>query len=585
MEKMIKVINDNLGNVIIGIKEHRADLEKALEEIRNDMAVRVKEANSYKSEVEKARTIVYSLENEIADLEKDLSELNSKFGAKDFKAILDAGNKEITSKINEKKSLINEQGKVILALTEKARNLKDSLIELREKKIIAEDNLNKTKILESYYEIRINEIVKYAEENPGELANYREEVPQEELNIQEDIDITGVIDGSIFEEIDEISNGEPNPELLHTVLSNPEEIPEYEEEKIEEAPVSLDVKTANQLENMISEAKSFVEKKKMMVDPASQAQALENVETETEEKEEEEPEQDLGYIDLSTFENDESSDDDASIFLDIDGLQKELDEDKNEEENDDTINIEIEDDDAEEVNLDSELVTSEDTFSSEENVDIQEELKKYNLNSLMFKQDELAQIKANFNKNNFKEFIHVMEKHNINLENLYDNGNVLVSITPQNLNHLLTLLEKTDGNNTDINQVFKYLDKVNINKLEHTIMTTNEPSLTSSLADAIKDVDNTTIIKVLNLSKKAEEALKKAATIEELRIMNALPDVILDNYREIKALNVNNLEECISKYPHRFTLPHSVFHDILDKYDTEDLVRCINKNAAVIDKL
>ena len=93
MEKMIKVINDNLRNVISGIKDHRADLESTLDSIKSDMSLKVKEANAYKSDVETARAIVSSLESDIADLEHDLEELNDKFGSKNFKEILAAGNR------------------------------------------------------------------------------------------------------------------------------------------------------------------------------------------------------------------------------------------------------------------------------------------------------------------------------------------------------------------------------------------------------------------------------------------------------------------------------------------------------------
>ena len=261
MEKMIKVINDNLRNVISGIKEHRLDLEETLDSIKSDMSLKVKEANAYKSDVETARTIVSTLEGEIADLEHDLEELNDKFGSKNFKEILAAGNREINAKIIEKRTAINEQGQIILGLTDKARNLKDSLIELRERKMVTEENLRKTKILEGYFDTRISEIIKFSEESPEELATYREEIPQEELNIQEDIDISSVIDGSIFEEIDEISSGEPDEDILKSVLANPDEIPEYEpEENVQ--PIEIEEATTNQLESMISEAKSFVEKKK-----------------------------------------------------------------------------------------------------------------------------------------------------------------------------------------------------------------------------------------------------------------------------------------------------------------------------------
>ena len=68
-------------------------------------------------------------------------------------------------------------------------------------------------------------------------------------------------------------------------------------------------------------------------------------------------------------------------------------------------------------------------------------------------------------------------------------------------------------------------------------------------------------------------------------MMNLFPEIVLANYNTLKGLKINNLNECISKHPHRFILNPDRFNEILDKYDTDDLIRCINKNAAVIDKL
>lgn len=178
-----------------------------------------------------------------------------------------------------------------------------------------------------------------------------------------------------------------------------------------------------------------------------------------------------------------------------------------------------------------------------------------------------------------------MKKHDLSKDLVYTNHKVLTDVTPQNLDQMLTLLEKTDGNRDDIALAYKYLDKVNVSKLEQIILSDVEPSLTFSLSKAIDDVSEDNISDALGLSRKASEILKKTASKEDYKVMNTLPDIVFENYREIKSLNVDNLEECISKYPHRFALTHSKFHEILDKYDTDDLIRCINKNAAVIDKL
>lgn len=628
MEKMIKVINDNLRNVISGIKEHRTDLESTLESIKSDMSLKVKEANAYKSDVETARAIVSTLEGEIADLEHDLEELNDKFGSKNFKEILAAGNREINAKIIEKRSAINEQGQIILGLTDKARSLKDTLIELRERKMVTEENLRKTMILESYYDTRISEIVKFSEESPEELATYREEIPQEELNIQEDIDISSVIDGSIFEEIDGItSGGEVDDEILRSALANPDEIPVYEpEENVE--PVEIEVSTANQLENMISEAKSFVEKKKHENSPEEvkeeEKKEEEPKEVPKEEKEntnedlpdvkdEEKPVTDDKELDDATDDEDEADDggeefvdiyvdeaeeteepekineDDEDIdpFLDIRGLQEELgleEEEEKAEEEEEVIDLVVEEDKNEDEIEKEDLVSSEADFTSNENEDVESELSSMGLDINMFSVSDIDAVKKSFNKDNVKKFLEIMKKHDLSKDLVYSNSKVMTSVTPENLDQILTLLERTDAKRDDITLIYRYLDKVNVSRLEQVILSDIEPSLTVSLSEAMDEVDDV-IASTLGLSRKAAEILKKTASPEDYKIMNALPEVVFENYREVKNLRVDNLEECISKYPHRFTLTHSKFHEILDKYDTDDLIRCINKNAAVIDKL
>lgn len=627
MEKMIKVINDNLRNVISGIKEHRLDLEETLDSIKSDMSLKVKEANAYKSDVETARTIVSTLEGEIADLEHDLEELNDKFGSKNFKEILAAGNREINAKIIEKRTAINEQGQIILGLTDKARNLKDSLIELRERKMVTEENLRKTKILEGYFDTRISEIIKFSEESPEELATYREEIPQEELNIQEDIDISSVIDGSIFEEIDEISSGEPDEDILKSVLANPDEIPVYEpEENVQ--PIEIEEATTNQLESMISEAKSFVEKKKKENNEVAEEEVKEEteqvevpkeeenliseeenvtddeIESSSEEEEtsqnddnsdEDSDDENAGYVDIyvddekefdDSLENDEV---DIDPFLDIRGLQEELGlEEETEEtsdEGEEVIDLKVEEDEALTINIDEALIASENDFKSEPEVDVEKEFSSLGLDLNMFSVDSIESIRKSFDKEEVKKYLEIMKKHELSKDLVYVNARLLIDVTPENLDQILTLLEKTDAKREDVSLVFRYLDKVNVSKLEQMILSEVEPSLTVSLSQAIDEVDENVVGSVLGLSRKASEILKKTAAPEDYKIMNALPDVVFENYREIKNLRVDNLEECISKYPHRFTLTHSKFHEILDKYDTDDLIRCINKNAAVIDKL
>lgn len=629
MEKMIGVINNNLRSVINGIKEHKNSLEISLETIKNDMSLKIKEANSYKCDVENARLIISELENEISELENDLRELNDKFGAKDFKEILVAGNKEINAKIIEKRALINEQGQIIIELTDKAHMLKNELVRLRDKKVSIETTLEKSRVLDSYFETRINEIIVFSEEHPEELANYSKEIPQEELNVQENVDISAVIDGSIFEEIDEISSSGPDEELIKEVLEN-----DTVEENVEVGVVyneetdkndEIDLSMTDQLENMISEAKTIIERNTNLMNEAK-AEFVESIIEEAQVGEEKvevtiEPTIinaiDVVENDNSTLELDLESVDYSDDSLEDDVIDIFVEEDNDKEINPDyvisgekqesvdalqTASEPIEDVTENQVIIDSQLaeineivsaeyevsvdenIISESIFNIGESRDVYEELKACGLDPDTFSVNDIAILQTSFDKNAAMEFINVLNKYEINIANVYKNVNTLVSITPQNLDKMLSLLMGTGAKKEDIDYIFDKLDKVNINKLEQNCLSSINLQLTEVLLTSLP-YEESDIYTKLGLSSKEQEVLKKSLVDSDMKIFNMFPEIVMSNYEELKKLNINNLVECITKHPHKFIFNPSNFHSILDKYDPDDLVRCINKNSAVLDRL
>ena len=150
MDNMISVINDNLKNVVNGIKTHKGEINAALDKVKADMDDKADIAERFKNDVEDSKNIIANLENEISTLEKDLEELTAKFGD-NFKETVAAGNKEINSKIIKDRAAISAEAKRIEDLTAKARLIKDELVDLRDKKDALEANLNDTRILEGYY--------------------------------------------------------------------------------------------------------------------------------------------------------------------------------------------------------------------------------------------------------------------------------------------------------------------------------------------------------------------------------------------------------------------------------------------------
>ncbi|MDE5630100.1 MAG: hypothetical protein K2I70_00720 [Bacilli bacterium] len=657
MEKMIKVINDNLRSVINGIKVHKADTEKTLAAIKAEMDSKILIANEYKLNVENSRMIISNLENEISGLEKDLSDLNAKFGT-NFRELLAAGNKEINTKIIEKRAQISEQSQRIAELTEKARLLKANLIKLKEKKISTETTLNKDIVLEQYYETRISEIIEYSEENPQGIKDFVEYIPQTELLTSfEDIDasdIRSTIDGSVFEEIDSISSDsvEIDDNLIKKVIVNG---PSFTADDDSESESEIDLTMTQQLDDIILQANDLLAKSKEinktaanirpMVTPTQQETLVVQPTVPVIEKEEipapvenkvektkeepivsEVPEKkeninifvpdDLEEITIPSknvvmptatpqmTSHDEllGSKEEAGIFNILDDLKGDdilssiSSMNNDDDDDDDVLELKIENDELDSIvkntdeltdelakELDSNVVTAQSFTVSDK--DITEELKECNLEANRFSDADLEMIKKNFNKNNTMDFINVMRKHNIAVARIYESANVLASVTPQNLDHILSILEDTGAISNSISYVFNLLDRVNINALEELVQDHKDYELTDLLYKVIPYNGEKNLADLIDLTPMEEGVLRKNTSSDEFKMMNLFASIVAANYNELKKYDIRNINECVTKYPHRFTLNPDNFSAILDKYDPEDLVRCINKNCAVINKL
>ena len=565
MEKMIGVINNSLRNIINGIKTHRSEAEKGLTAIKTEMDEKVLIAAQYKNNVDDARNIISSLENEISELERDLTDLNEKFGAKNFKEILAAGNKEINTKIIEKRALITEQNQRIIELTEKAHKLKEELVNLKNKKHTIEEALNKSIILEGYYETRITEIIDYSNEHPNDLESYVEVATGESIDTEEfdyeDIDLSNAVDGSVFEEIEEIQTQEIDDEAINAAIEEIHEEKE-EDEVIEEVivedvtPGYLDLSMTQQLDSIIMAASNILKNEE-----ENKIEVNDHVEV-IEETTEQELVEDTTEIDGE------------SLFV-------ETPEEKEEE----IVTQEIIVPEENDIPLNVTATEIDQSIFNQPSTNFYDLLTECNLDYDRFSEEDLVMLESGFNKENTIEFINVLKKHNIAISKIYDNVSVLLNVTPQNLDKIISLLEMTDATPSDIGYVFRTFSDIAINILEMQVNINAKRQLSEVLFEALPYNGESDLVSKLGLSQSEEAEFRRHASIEEFKMMNLFPEIVITNYETLKALKINNLTECITKHPHRFIFNPDNFAAILDKYDTDDLIRCINKNAAVIDKL
>ena len=123
------------------------------------------------------------------------------------------------------------------------------------------------------------------------------------------------------------------------------------------------------------------------------------------------------------------------------------------------------------------------------NDDMDESLKALGLDKLRFSDEDIDKMSKNYNKDNTSKFLNIMEKHHIDSSLIYTSVDLLINVTPQNLDHILTLLEHTNATSEDISCVFNLLDKVNINKLEEVIENAKEDEI-ANLLFASMDYNN-----------------------------------------------------------------------------------------------
>ena len=663
MDKTITIVNENLRQVINGIREHLNSSKKHFESIEREMNDKVNLAQKYKEIVVESKEKINSIEDEISSLEKDLDDLNTKFGGTDFKEILSAGNKEINSKIIEKRAIVQKESQKILDLTNKAKELKEELINLKEKKRLVEKDIKDTTVVEKFYAAKVNEIIDYTEAG-NDLELYVDNTPQAELMTNNDyqkefVEVSKVLNDHVFEEIDEITTNEPDESLVEQALKNvvsktydstsvqindiKEALEKDMKEEIQtetsveettpqvETPVQEEVKTETTEEVKVEEEPLVVAEpiQDGIADKTFQAIVTEDltkkeiveetpVQEETNVVSEETPEDiqidmDAPFSDtpinveedkeeteiIESKENEESEEDSLNTLIekalnnmnypsfntdsiDLNLLEDDLtdenttetdsialpgEEDFTEEKTtDDSIELDIADDSEEDKSKDSELDN--------------EDLSLLGIDIFRLSSEDLEKLKKS-NPIDLKKNIGILNKHNVSIDDTYSNVKVLTDMNPDTIDSILTLLE---DNKKDVKTVIPVLDKINVEKLQTSLEVNKNEDVINIILPTVDSVDDTIKTK-LNMTDEEYETLKSNVSEETLKKLNILSYNVVENYKVLDNLGINNIRECLTKYPSKLMLDTDEFKVVLDKYDQDDLVRCINKNPKVFDKI
>ena len=174
MDSLIRETNENLKAIIDNLKSNLDNSVSTLENIQMQMDKKVEEAKKYKVQVDSAKEKIKEYEDSNKSLELSLKELNDKYGKMNLVSLVEAGNREIKTKINDNNREINKQKEHIADLTNKARTIKDLLINLKKDKTIKEGRLENLKVVYEYYSERVNDVIDYAFNHSENLNDYKE---------------------------------------------------------------------------------------------------------------------------------------------------------------------------------------------------------------------------------------------------------------------------------------------------------------------------------------------------------------------------------------------------------------------------
>lgn len=436
---LVTEINNKLKNIISELEAKKNECESTLANVKTKIDQKIEEAKKYKLDVDNAKAKIKTLEEEIKTLEIDLADLNERFGKKDLNAVVEAGNREINAKMIAKQNEITRYREKIGELTEKARAIKDLLINLKKDKEIKSARLENYIKATNYYSKELNRVIDFASENPDTLddvsSNY------EKTDYSSDINL----DSPVF---DEISKMEDSSDDL------------YEENKKEESyepdMQKMDFKALN--DSIDSEYASIFG-------------------TPLEEDNKEEKAQESAPLDLeeeNVFEKKDLSDekipDNSLTFEPI----------KEEELNAEPIKEELPKEDSISA---SSLIDSE--SDKKDNSELINLFTENGVDFYSFNEQDQKLLIENFNKEMYKKVFDVLKKNNISLNYIYDAANIFTVGTPSELEHVITKLLLASQTTLNISYVLSALPLINSFDLSEVIKSYGPSVSNANIADLI----------------------------------------------------------------------------------------------------
>ncbi|MDO4341968.1 MAG: hypothetical protein Q4C44_04420 [bacterium] len=436
---LVTEINNKLKNIISELEAKKNECESTLANVKTKIDQKIEEAKRYKLDVDNAKEKIKTLEEEIKTLEIDLADLNERFGKKDLNAVVEAGNREINAKMIAKQNEITRYREKIGELTEKARAIKDLLINLKKDKEIKSARLENYIKATNYYSKELNRVIDFASENPDTLDDVS--INYEKTDYTSDINL----DSPVFDEISKMEDSSAD----------------VKEESYEPEMQKMDFKALN--DSIDSEYASIFG-------------------TPLEEDNKEEKAQESAPLDLeeeNVFDKKDLSDekipDNSLTFEPI----------KEEELNAEPIKEEPVKEEAPKEDKASASSFIDELNDKKDNSELINLFTENGVDFYSFNEQDQKLLIENFNKEMYKKVFDVLKKNNISLNYIYDAANIFTVGTPSELEHVITKLLLASQTTLNISYVLSALPLINSFDLSEVIKSYGPSVSNANIADLI----------------------------------------------------------------------------------------------------
>lgn len=218
MLDLVNSTNDKLNDILNELSEELNTLKTSLDSVQEKIDSKIEEAKGYKTSVDEYKNNINILEEEISSFETDLINLKENYGNKGLDQIVEVGTKEINSKIMVKQLEISKLTQKINELTDRARTIKELLINLKKDKKDKKDKLDNLTVCYEYYKQEFNKIFEYSINNIDSLVY----IPSNdiELNVNVPIIEEEIDNSPVFDEIESIDKEETNEDEINEPVIN-----------------------------------------------------------------------------------------------------------------------------------------------------------------------------------------------------------------------------------------------------------------------------------------------------------------------------------------------------------------------------